>query len=321
MRDTAGPTRTTAGPIRTTTGPTPASGGPTPATTGRLVTWLPWLLLAVLILAQIGYPLTDGPARARLTVATVGLGYLLSVTHALLTRGRRTAAALVVVTTGGGFAVEAIGLATGFPFGGYDYSGALGPKLAGVPLVIPLAWTWMAWPAWLAAVRLTTGRSVPGPARTGSAGTGVAPGARRTVLRVLLAAVGLAAWDVFLDPQMVSEGYWTWLDSGPTLPGVPGVPISNYLGWLLFAIILMALLRPAAGPDASRVADPADRPMYALYLWTYASSVLAHAVFLDLPASAGWGALAMSVVAVPLAGTLLRDRQRPGTPLRGQQRP
>ena len=112
---------------------------------------LPWLGLAVLVLAQIGYPLTDGGARAALTVATVVLGFLLSVGHALLTRGARTAGALLLVTTGGGLAIEALGVATGVPFGEYDYSGDLGPKLAGVPLVIPLAWTWMAWPAWLAA--------------------------------------------------------------------------------------------------------------------------------------------------------------------------
>ncbi|MDG4832188.1 carotenoid biosynthesis protein [Solwaraspora sp. WMMD1047] len=263
-----------------------------------------WLLLAALVLTQIGYPLTEGSARARLTVLTVLLGYLLSVGHALLSRGPRVALALLVVTTGGGFAVEAIGLSTGFPFGAYDYSGALGPKVAEVPLVIPLAWTWMAWPAWLAAVRLT-GR--------------IAPGARRFAGRVLVAAVGLAAWDVFLDPQMVGEGYWTWLNPGPALPGVPGVPISNYLGWLLFALVLMALLGPAAGPAATTgpgtagpgAAGPDDRPMYALYLWTYASSVLAHAVFLGLPASAGWGALAMATVAVPLALSL-RGRRPAG---------
>ena len=46
--------------------------------------------------------------------------------------------------------------------------------------------------------------------------------------------------------------------------------------------------------------------MFALYLWTYFSSVLAHAVFLGLPASALWGAAGMAVVAVPLAVTLLR---------------
>jgi putative membrane protein len=241
---------------------------------------VPWALLGVLVLTQIGYPLTDGAARAGLTVATVLLGYLLSVGHALLSRGARTAAVLVLVATGGGWAVEALGVATGFPFGSYDYSGQLGPKLLGVPLIIPLAWTWMAWPAWLAAGRLVRGR----PAR------------------VAVAAVGLAAWDLFLDPQMVAEGYWIWADTGPGLPGVPGVPVGNYLGWLGFAVLLMAGLA-ALAPSCPQ-AD--DAPMLALYLWTYASSVLAHAVFLDLPASAAWGALGMGLVAVPLAIRLAR---------------
>nr|WP_243705024.1 carotenoid biosynthesis protein [Micromonospora sp. KC723] len=262
---------------------------------------IPWALLSVLILAQICYPLTTGVTRARLTVATVVLGYLLAVGHALLSRGPRTATALVTVATGGGFAIEALGVATGFPFGGYDYSGELGPKLAGVPLVIPLAWTWMAWPAWLAAARLTC------PA-------GGRPGWPRHAGRIALAAVGLAAWDLFLDPQMVAEGHWVWRDATVTLPGLPGIPVSNYLGWLLFAVLVMGALRPLAGP-AVTVTDRRDDPMFALYLWTYLSSVLAHAVFLALPASALWGAAGMAVVAVPLAVTLLR------TPRPGDDRP
>jgi len=244
---------------------------------------LPWLGLAVLVLAQIGYPLTGGGTRAALTVATVVLGFLLSVGHALLTRGPRTVGVLLLVTTVGGLAVEALGVATGVPFGEYAYSGDLGPKLAGVPLVIPLAWTWMAWPAWLAAVRVT--RSAPA--------------------RIALAAAGLAAWDLFLDPQMVAEGFWTWIDPNPALPGVPDVPVRNYAGWLVVAVAMMALLWRLAGPRAQ--VPGADGPMYALYLWTYASSVLAHAVFLSLPASALWGGLAMAVLAVPLAHTLLTN--------------
>jgi uncharacterized membrane protein len=249
---------------------------------------LPWVGLGVLVLAQIGYPLTGGAARAALTVTTVVLGYLLSVGHALLTRGGRTAAALVVVTTGGGLAVEALGVATGWPFGAYAYSGDLGPKVAGVPWIIPLAWTWMAWPAWLAAVRLT--RSAPA--------------------RIALAALGLAAWDLFLDPQMVGEGYWTWVDPTPALPGVPGVPVGNYLGWLVVALVMMAGFAATAGPAAHRAGD--DAPMYGLYLWTYASSILAHAAFLGLPASALWGGLAMAPVAVGLAVTLARTRAPQG---------
>ncbi|MET7946734.1 carotenoid biosynthesis protein [Micromonospora sp. NPDC005324] len=263
-----------------------------------------WTLLAVLVLAQICYPLTTGATRAGLTVATVVLGWLLSVGHALLSRGPRVAAALVAVATGGGFAIEAIGVATGVPFGSYDYSGELGPKLAGVPLIIPLAWTWMAWPAWLAAVRLTGGSG---------------PTVGRWVGRIALATVGLAAWDLFLDPQMVAEGYWVWRDATPALPGLAGIPVSNYLGWLLFAVLMMSALRPLAGPAAEHT-DRRDHPMVALYLWTYFSSILAHAVFLDLPASALWGAAGMSVTAVPLAVTLLRAR-RGGDPGREAHQP
>ncbi|SCL68378.1 carotenoid biosynthesis protein [Micromonospora peucetia] len=300
---------------------------------------LSWALLTVLVLAQICYPLTTGETRARLTVATVVLGYLLSVGHALLSRGPRTAAALVAVATVGGFAIEALGVATGFPFGSYDYSGELGPKLAGVPLIIPLAWTWMAWPAWLAATRLTGGdagrpehRSDAGGQSGHRSDAGGQSGHRGDaggrlgrrggafgVRRIALAAVGLAAWDLFLDPQMVAEGYWVWRDATPALPGLPGIPVSNYLGWLLFAVLMMSALRPLAGP-AVATTDRRDDPMFALWLWTYFSSVLAHAVFLDLPASALWGAVGMSVAAVPLAVTLVRarrvDRHRPRQPQR-----
>ncbi|MEU8211003.1 carotenoid biosynthesis protein [Micromonospora sp. NPDC049044] len=277
-----------------------------------------WTLLAVLVLAQICYPLTTGATRAGLTVATVVLGWLLSVGHALLSRGPRVAAALVAVATGGGFAIEAIGVATGVPFGSYDYSGELGPKLAGVPLIIPLAWTWMAWPAWLAAVRLTGGGASRADDDANSSGATNGGGASRTgrggsaaglwVRRIALATVGLAAWDLFLDPQMVAEGYWRWRDVTAALPGLAGIPVSNYLGWLLFAVLMMSALRPLAGPAAAHT-DRRDAPMVALYLWTYFSSILAHAVFLDLPASALWGAAGMSVTAVPLAVTLLRARR------------
>ncbi|KAB1133136.1 carotenoid biosynthesis protein [Micromonospora sp. AMSO12t] len=284
---------------------------------------LSWALLAVLVLAQICYPLTTGETRARLTVATVVLGYLLSVGHALLSRGPRTAAALVAVATVGGFAIEALGVATGFPFGSYDYSGELGPKLAGVPLIIPLAWTWMAWPAWLAATRLTGGDASARPGAGDGPSAGDAPGRRGgrfPVRRIALAAVGLAAWDLFLDPQMVAEGYWVWRDATPALPGLPGIPVSNYLGWLLFAVLMMSALRPLAGP-AVATTDGRDGPMFALWLWTYFSSVLAHAVFLDLPASALWGAVGMSVAAVPLAVTLIRSRRDDRHGTRQPQRP
>jgi putative membrane protein len=238
-----------------------------------------WVLLGVLVLAEIAYPLVRD--RATLVVATVLLGFAVSVAHAVTSRGPRAGTALVAVTAGGGLLVELLGVHTGVPFGRYAYGNALGPRLYGVPLVIPLAWTWMAWPAWLAAGVLT----------------------RRTAARIALAGLGLAAWDLFLDPQMVAAGYWHWTDPHPALPGMPAVPLTNYLGWLVVATLMMAALaRIAPGRR------PGDAPMLALYLWTFASAVLAHAVFLHLPASAFWGGLAMGAVAIPLAVKLCSGR-------------
>jgi uncharacterized membrane protein len=241
-----------------------------------------WTALAALIAAQICYPLTGAAARAALVIATVTAGCALSVWHAAATRGARTAGALVLVTTGGGLLVEVLGLVTGFPFGRYEYTGTLGPRLLGVPVVIPLAWTWMAWPAFLVAGRLT----------------------RTPVFRIVVAGFALAAWDLFLDPQMVAAGYWHWRDAATALPAVAGVPVTNYLGWLAVAVLMMALLMLTPGGSVG----PQDWPMFGLYLWTYYSSALAHAVFLDLPGSAGWGAVAMGVVAIPLTAALARTQ-------------
>jgi uncharacterized membrane protein len=237
-------------------------------------------LAAATVLAQIAYPLVGGGARDALTVATVVLFALASLAHALGSRGPRTAAALLAASGGGGLVAEAVGVATGVPFGRYDYTGTLGPAVLGVPLVIPLAWVMMAWPARVVALRLTRGRG--------------------RAARVGVGAVALASWDLFLDPQMVDAGHWRWADPAPSLPGVPTVPLTNYAGWLLVAAVLMLLLDALLPAPGS--AD--DTVPYALYLWTYASSVLAHAAFLGLPASALWGGLGMGVVAVPLVRAL-----------------
>jgi len=228
-----------------------------------------YALAAATVLAQIGYPLTSGTTRDRLTIATVVAFFATSVTHALITRGLRFTIILLVVTSGGGLLVEAIGVRTGIPFGDYDYADSLGAKALGVPIVVPLAWTMMAYPALLVARRVT----------------------RRPLTGALLAGAALASWDLFLDPQMVDAGHWTWSASGPHLTGIP---VSNYLGWFLVATVMMGLLH-ALVPTVDRgdVVVP-----YALYLWTYASSVLANLAFFGRPLVALVGGVGMGLVVV-----------------------
>jgi len=238
-----------------------------------------WTLTALVVALEIPYPLTHGAVRNGLTVATVLVFAAASLAHAATYGGSRRVLALLGVVGVGGFLAEVVGVHTGFPFGRYHYTGGLGPELLGVPVIIGLAWVMMAHPAVLVAARISRGRAM-----------------------VVVAAVALATWDVFLDPQMVAARHWTWTHPHPHLPGVADVPLSNYVGWLLVALVLMAALVAAA--PVERVRD--DRAPVTLWLWTWLSSTLANVAFFHRPAVAAWGFVAMALVGVPLLRSLVR---------------
>jgi uncharacterized membrane protein len=258
----------------------------------RVLAAAPWLvrvpavLAGLVVLLQIAYPLVHGEARDRLTVVTVVVFFLASAAHALVWRGPRFTAALVAVTAGGGYLVEVLGVQLGLPFGAYAYTGQLGAEVLGVPLIIPLAWTMMAYPA-LVVGRIITGHRLLGP---------------------LVAACALASWDLFLDPQMVDAGHWEWLGGGPALLGIP---LSNFAGWLVTALLMMAVLWPltSSGDGVVTTLLPGgrgpqlevdERVPVLLYLWVYGSSVLAHLAFFGLPGSALLGGVGMGAVVLVL---------------------
>ncbi|MGF7239085.1 MAG: carotenoid biosynthesis protein [Frankia sp.] len=254
----------------------------------------PWVLAAVVVAIQIAYPLIHGDARDRLTIASVIAFCAASLSHAAVSRGGRWVLGLFGVAASGGLLAEAVGVHTGVPFGSYSYASSLGPRLFAVPLVIPLAWVMMAYPALLA------GRRARPAGRPATALTGGAI---------------LATWDLFLDPQMVDAGHWRWHAArgglGTTLNGIP---LSNLVGWLLVATLLIAALdalpdpvrsrrsqsqsqsptRPDDGTNRAGRAD--DRVPFVLLGWTYASSVLANLAFFGRPAVALTGGFAMGAV-------------------------
>ena len=243
---------------------------------------LPLALAAALVLTAIAYPLTDGGARTAVSWAIVLLGAALSIAHASLSRGLRTGLGVLGLVAVAAIVFEAVGLATGFPYGSYDYSDDLGPTLVGVPFLVPLAWLMMAWPSLLLGSRLTRGAR---------------PEWRRPA-RVAAAAAVFAAWDVVLDPQMVQAGYWTWAHPSPGLPGIDTVPLTNLAGWLLAGLVLMSLLDLLVARTALPPRTGDGAPLAAL-AWMTLGGELAHAGWLDLPGSAAWGvALAVPALAV-----------------------
>lgn len=230
---------------------------------------------------QIAYPLTGGRARRNLSVGTVLVAAGATVLHEVGRSGLRTAVLSTAVAGGGSFAVEALGVRTGVPFGRYSYSPRLGRRVAGVPLVVPCAWVMMAGPALAAARRLAAARGMV----------------------TAVGALAFASWDVFLDPQMVADGNWEWHTKSFALQGIPLV---NYLGWILVAGLLTNVLERVVPRGVGPEAD--DTVPLVLYLWNYAGSVVANAVFLRRPGVALSGGVAMGTVALPLARRILGPR-------------
>lgn len=149
---------------------------------------------------------------------------------------------------------ELLGSATGFPFGRYHYTDLLQPQLAGVPLLIPLAWMMMLAPAW-AIAKIILGESA------------------RSWAFILLSACAFTAWDLFLDPQMVAWGFWVWETPGPYF----GIPVSNYFGWLLVSAIL------------TWIANPKDLPLGPLalvYVLTWFLQTIGQGIFWSQPGPA-----------------------------------
>lgn len=126
--------------------------------------------------------------------------------------------------------VEKIGITTGFPFGHYYFTDAMGPKISGVPIFLGLAYLGMGYLSWVIASLVLgwEGRDLTG---------------WRVVTLPAFAALVMTSWDFCLDPVWSTiVRAWVWTDGGSYF----GVPISNFVGWygnvvviyLLFALYL-----------------------------------------------------------------------------------
>ncbi|WP_432522911.1 carotenoid biosynthesis protein [Kineococcus sp. SYSU DK006] len=266
----------------------------------RLAPALAGALTGAAVLTQVAHPLLRGRALHRTTIGSVAAFSAAAVTDAARRGGLRAGLATLAVAGGLGLAAEVVGTRTGRPFGHYRYARSLGPQVLGVPVVVPLAWTMLAQPALQLGRRLA--RDLERPARD--------------VVAVGTAAWTLASWDLFLDPQMTAEGHWAFEQPHPHLPGVPGIPLGNYAGWLLTATLICAALHAAVPaeevpPTAPAEAAPAEvvpaTVPAALLGWTWAGSTLANAVFFRRPHVAAYGGAAMGLTVLPYLRSVRRD--------------
>jgi putative membrane protein len=168
--------------------------------------------------------------------------------YGVATIGLRRTATFFIAATCISAAAELTGTATGWPFGGYEYTGFLGFKLAGrVPYTVPLSWFYMGFASFFLARKIAAGSPRP------------------TLVSIVLGAWLLMAWDLVLDPALASAKmsamhFWIWKEHGAYF----GMPLRNLAGWLATGLLFIAAGRFSWGrADAARAI--AIRLPFAIY--------------------------------------------------------
>lgn len=198
---------------------------------------------------------TSEPAATimRVSFAFAGPTYVVLGTMATLAFlwdrvGSRDAVMAAVAASGLALGAELLGTSVGLPFGDYTYSGLLGYRILGlVPFPIPLSWFYMLVGSLSIMARLRP--VVESPWRW-----------------ALGAGLLMVAWDISMDPAMVKTGHWlwgagemftssdlpAWLVSFFTADVFYGMPLSNWLGWLLTATLIARAMLAIVPPLVMR---------------------------------------------------------------------
>jgi len=216
------------------------------------------LILYALVTAYsiLGRPLEIAPSRIVTPLVSL-IGFAFALLHAGQREGWGRALRLFALVFGVSLLFESVGVATGWVYGPYHYTDKLGPLFLGlVPYLIPVAWFMMSYPSFVIADWL------------------IPSGWKRWQRLLAVAAVGglvMTAWDLIMDPIMVSGGHWIWDVQGAYF----GIPLQNFWGWWLTVFTTYALYLWISGPSAHTAQPGFDRLALASYLVTALGLVVA----------------------------------------------
>lgn len=161
-------------------------------------------------------PLAFNPYFLLVGIAVMRLPLLAGVAP----RVTRKAVAGIVALCGYTYAIEAVGVLTGYPYGTFEYGIDLGPMVGPIPAALPLFFLPLVMNAYLLCLLL------------------LGEAADRTLFRVPAVVCAVVGMDLVLDPGAVAVGFWEYAATGAYY----GVPASNYAGWLLSAAVSVAVL-------------------------------------------------------------------------------
>jgi putative membrane protein len=220
---------------------------------------------------------------------------LFSLTHALYALGWRHTLVFFATSAVISWAFEQVGVATGAIYGPYHYTDFLGVKLGHVPLLIPLAWFMMIYPSYVIANLIADDRPI------GSRGS-----LQHIVWLSFLSAAVMTAWDLVVDPVLSGPNIqaWIWEQGGPYF----GIPIQNYIGWMLTTFTVYLVYRLFERRVAPRPIGPLNTAVAAMPLIAYGAIMISN----SLAGPEGVRVIGPFVMGLPLiaAATRLRVYRR-----------
>ena len=217
-----------------------------------------WILVALAWAANAGYASGEsGGVLQHLASGCVAAAMIaFIVLHSRQHFSPRLTVAFIAVITSIAWLAESVGVATGLPFGRFQYGAVMAPFLGQVPIFVLLAYAIMGYLAYALAL-IYVGVLWPGRRKA------------RLLLTPLLAAAFMVIWDLSMDPLRATlEGRWIWLDGG----GFLGVPVSNFVGWFVVTWAFFQVFTLLAKDDLPVLNPQNDRAtplMYAAFAGEY----------------------------------------------------
>lgn len=167
-----------------------------------------------------------------------------------------------------GYTIESLGILTCFPYGCFEYSDQLGPKLFGlVPWMLFFTRPPLVIGVW--GLIEQHGARIAGPAFWKYW--------IRRVLKWHCWGLLLVLVDLVLDPIAVRMGLWSYPEWGFWF----GVPLSNFAGWMLSGTVGIAILNLLIWSRDPNIREKKPQS-YAMGLWLFLAFFLGYLVFVRL---------------------------------------
>src|SRR5262249_29101697 len=221
-----------------------------------------WLAIVSILVAAIGFSWNPTPLAHALAAIFIAC----AIVHAGFFYGSRPALVLFIMCIAITFTMENIGVATGFPFGHYHFAIDAGlPRIGSIPIIVGPLWFGAGYFSWVVASILLDGadRRLDRPINF--------------IALPIVAAFVMTQWDVVMDrSESTIAKVWIWHEGGADF----GVPLSNYLGWLLTSWLFFQAFALYLGRriSAPLLATPHSRKPQLIAVLFYVSVGFTHIV-------------------------------------------